>query len=189
MKKEKKNQEHIPPAILRPYILLSKTDSVFSSSKQLLQTKKKRKKREREGERGQWKIYMVACCLRCQLAIVVDMNRCTSSPSHLCAFKPCQFSGTSTSLFGFGFGFGFEFQRKERFKRRLKFVLSAELSKPFALSFGLDSQVTPTYSSLYSLSFIFSSVIWNGGVCWITDLVTERLDDDHLFFGSRLRLR
>lgn len=51
MKKEKKNQEHIPPAILRPYILLSKTDSVFSSSKQLLQTKKKRKKREREGVR------------------------------------------------------------------------------------------------------------------------------------------
>lgn len=88
---------------------------------------------------------MVACCLRCQLAIVVDMNRCTSSPSHLCAFKPCQFSGTSTSLFGFGFGF--EFQRKERFKRRLKFVLGAELSKPFALSFGLDSQTFQPHDS------------------------------------------
>ncbi|KAM1022888.1 hypothetical protein ACFX2I_043744 [Malus domestica] len=76
----------------------------------------------------------------CQLAIVVvDMNRCASSPPPLCVFTPCQFFGSSTTAVKF-FRFEFEFQRKERFRRRLKFVVSAELSKPFALSFGLDSQ-------------------------------------------------
>lgn len=76
----------------------------------------------------------------CQVAIAVDMSRCGASPSNLCPLKPCQLSGCTTQLFGFGFGFGL--QKKERFKRRLKFVISAELSKPFPLSFGLDSQAS-----------------------------------------------
>ncbi|PRQ26629.1 putative NAD(+) kinase [Rosa chinensis] len=76
---------------------------------------------------------MVACCLMCQVAIAVDMSRCAASPPNLC---PLQFSGSPAKLFGFGF----DIQKKDRLKRRLKFVVSAELSKPFSLSFGLDSQ-------------------------------------------------
>ncbi|KAF3447038.1 hypothetical protein FNV43_RR12218 [Rhamnella rubrinervis] len=63
------------------------------------------------------------------------------STSYLCPFKriTTQFLGSTNPL---GFGFRFEFQRKERFRRRLKFVVSAELSKLFALSFGLDFQTS-----------------------------------------------
>ncbi|KAF4372942.1 hypothetical protein G4B88_018107 [Cannabis sativa] len=88
---------------------------------------------------------VAACCLVCHLAVVVDMNRCRSatgvsspSSSHLCPFKTTQFIASPRVV---GFGFRFEFRRKERFQRRLKFVVSAELSKSFSLSLGLDSQV------------------------------------------------
>ncbi|KAJ6920111.1 NAD kinase 2 [Populus alba x Populus x berolinensis] len=37
-------------------------------------------------------------------------------------------------------GCGFELQRKERLKRKLKFVVSAELSKSFSVNLGLDSK-------------------------------------------------
>ncbi|KAF2296684.1 hypothetical protein GH714_001214 [Hevea brasiliensis] len=39
-----------------------------------------------------------------------------------------------------GFGYGVELQRKERLKRKHKFVVSADLSRAFSLSMGLDSQ-------------------------------------------------
>ncbi|PON91552.1 NAD kinase [Trema orientale] len=88
---------------------------------------------------------VAACCLVCHLAVVVDMNRCRSaagvsspSASHLCP----QFSGSSRVV---GFGFRFGFGRKERFQRRLKLVVSAELSKSFSLSSGLDSQALQSH--------------------------------------------
>lgn len=40
------------------------------------------------------------------------------------------------------FGLGFKLQRKYGFKRKIKFVVSAELSRSFSLSLGLDSQVS-----------------------------------------------
>lgn len=40
------------------------------------------------------------------------------------------------------FGFGFKLQRKDGFKRKIKFVVSAELSKSFSLNLGLDFQVS-----------------------------------------------
>lgn len=77
----------------------------------------------------------------CQVAIAVDMSRCAAPPPNLCSLKPPQFSGCPAKLFGFGFGF--DIHRKHRLKRRLKFVVAAELSKPFSsLSFGFDSQVS-----------------------------------------------
>ena len=102
----------------------------------------------------------MACCLVCHLAVVVDMNRCrwatgvsssSASPSHLCHFKPTHFSA-SPRVVGFGFGFGF--RPKERFQRRVKFVVNAELSKSFSLSFGLDSQVTHFLNLLLAVYFL-----------------------------------
>jgi hypothetical protein len=64
-----------------------------------------------------------------------------SSPmaSQFCPSKPSQFLGGTTKLYGFVF----ELQRKNNWlKRRLKFVVSAELSKAFSISFGLDSQAS-----------------------------------------------
>ncbi|XP_024020712.1 NAD kinase 2, chloroplastic isoform X2 [Morus notabilis] len=95
---------------------------------------------------------VVACCLVCHLAVVVDMNRCapatgiplssslssssSSSSSLSSAFKPSfQFSAIPRLV-----GFGFRLEFRQRFRRRLNFVVSAELSKSFSLSFGLDSQ-------------------------------------------------
>ncbi|KAF5444689.1 hypothetical protein F2P56_033804 [Juglans regia] len=105
---------------------------------------------------------MVACRFLCHMAIaVVDMN-CSSpasgrsSPSssvasHFCCSKPFQFSVGSTKLYGF------ELQRKkDLLKRRLKFVVSAELSKPFSLSFSLDSQTFQSHDP--------SQVPWIGPV-------------------------
>ncbi|XP_040997571.1 NAD kinase 2, chloroplastic-like isoform X1 [Juglans microcarpa x Juglans regia] len=63
-------------------------------------------------------------------------SRSSSLGSHFCPSKTSQFSVGSLKLCGFGF----ELKRKDLLKRRLKFVVSAELSKPFSLSFGLDSQ-------------------------------------------------
>lgn len=100
---------------------------------------------------------MVACFYLCRVAVaVVDMN--TSSPatgisssssssssasalaSQFWVSKPSQFYGTKL------YGIGLELQRKkDRLKRRLKFVVTAEHSKPFSLSFGLDSQTLQSY--------------------------------------------
>ncbi|KAH7524560.1 hypothetical protein FEM48_Zijuj06G0132300 [Ziziphus jujuba var. spinosa] len=66
----------------------------------------------------------------------------SSSPSpsryHLCPYKATSQLAWSSNQFGFGFRS--EFQRNERFKKRLKFVVSAEFSRSLAPSFGLDSQ-------------------------------------------------
>ncbi|KAL5559679.1 hypothetical protein UlMin_035890 [Ulmus minor] len=85
---------------------------------------------------------VVACFVTCYLAVAVDMNRYHSAggipSSHLCRSKLSQLSATSAGLFGFRFRF--ELQKKELCRRRLKFIVSAELSKSFSPSFGLDSQ-------------------------------------------------
>ncbi|KAK2976152.1 hypothetical protein RJ640_012362 [Escallonia rubra] len=65
------------------------------------------------------------------------MNRYViSGPTHLCSFNFHRFRDTKI------YGFGFVLQRKDRpfERRRVKFVLSAELSKPFSVNLGLDSQ-------------------------------------------------
>ncbi|XP_050363244.1 NAD kinase 2, chloroplastic [Argentina anserina] len=80
---------------------------------------------------------MVACCLMCQVAVAVDMSRCAAPPPHLCPLKPPHLSASSAKPFGFSIH-----RNHHRLKRRLKFVVSAELSKPFSLSFGLDSQAS-----------------------------------------------
>lgn len=60
----------------------------------------------------------------------------TTGVSNLTPYKlpPFFTSRSAVKLFGFGS------QRKAHLRRRLKLVVSAELSKPFSLSFGLDSQ-------------------------------------------------
>ncbi|CBI18969.3 unnamed protein product, partial [Vitis vinifera] len=82
---------------------------------------------------------MVACGFWVCRVVVVDMNPSYSSTtgvSNLTPYKlpPFFTSRSAVKLFGFGS------QRKSHLRRRLKLVVSAELSKPFSLSFGLDSQ-------------------------------------------------
>ncbi|RVX15804.1 NAD kinase 2, chloroplastic [Vitis vinifera] len=82
---------------------------------------------------------MVACGFWVCRVVVVDMNPSYSSTtgvSNLTPYKlpPFFTSRSAVKLFGFGS------QRKAHLRRRLKLVVSAELSKPFSLSFGLDSQ-------------------------------------------------
>ncbi|KAL6208329.1 hypothetical protein ACLB2K_019280 [Fragaria x ananassa] len=84
-----------------------------------------------------------------QVAIAVDMSRCATPPPNLCSLKPPQLSGCPAKLFGLGFGF--DIHRKHRLKRRLKFVVDAELSKPFSLSFGFDSQASQPHDPSPSL--------------------------------------
>ncbi|KAI9113089.1 hypothetical protein K1719_015614 [Acacia pycnantha] len=97
---------------------------------------------------------MLACLCTCHMAFSVDMSLPTSpairvlSPSCLCFFKPSSSSGNGR-VFGFGLGLGLEWQRKKgRLRRRLKFVVNAELSKSFSLNFGLDSQNANSFQSL-----------------------------------------
>ncbi|KAJ4700756.1 NAD kinase 2, chloroplastic-like protein [Melia azedarach] len=53
-------------------------------------------------------------------------------------FCPYKVQNNETKLFGFGFGFKLH---KECVRRRVKFVVSAELSKSFSVNLGLDSQI------------------------------------------------
>ncbi|KAK9271470.1 hypothetical protein L1049_027061 [Liquidambar formosana] len=79
---------------------------------------------------------MVACCL-CNslppysscLYAVIDMNRSLATgTTHLCPSRISQFRGNRvTRLYGFG-------------RQRIKFVVSAEISKPVYVNIGLDSQ-------------------------------------------------
>lgn len=95
---------------------------------------------------------VAACCLVCHVAVIVDMNRWSSpaagppSPAifHLGSLKPPQTQLSACPRL-VGLGFRFELRRKERSRRRLRFVVSADLSKSFSLSFGLDSQVADCF--------------------------------------------
>jgi hypothetical protein len=110
---------------------------------------------------------MVACCFLCHVAVAVVEMSCSSPAtrissssasvaSQFCPSKPSQFSGGTTKLYGFGF----ELQRKKNWlKRRLKFVVNAELSKAFSIGFGLDSQVK--CSHCHSSRFSFFLDIFN----------------------------
>ncbi|KAJ7959176.1 NAD kinase 2 chloroplastic-like [Quillaja saponaria] len=92
---------------------------------------------------------MVACFYNCHQSFIVNMNRSSLAttglfpPSCFCFFKRPHPIGNG-KLFGvefeFGFGFGFVWQRKGRLRKQVKLVVSAELSKPFSLNFGLDYQ-------------------------------------------------
>ncbi|KAI4307232.1 hypothetical protein L6164_030441 [Bauhinia variegata] len=97
---------------------------------------------------------MVACLFtcRCHMAFSVDLSLSSPpaagvfSPSYICFFKPPPSFGNG-KLFGFGLGFGYELQRKGKLRRKLKFVISADLSKSFSLNFGLDSQSLNSFES------------------------------------------
>ncbi|KAJ1378074.1 Protein-tyrosine phosphatase-like [Sesbania bispinosa] len=79
------------------------------------------------------------------MAFSVDMTG-VLTPSYLCFFKPPP-SLSNARVLGLGLGLGFEFQRKgRRLPRHLKFVIGAQLSKSFSLSFGLDSPVSNSNS-------------------------------------------
>lgn len=114
---------------------------------------------------------VTAYCVVCQLAaagIVFTSNRryipangisSPSSSSPLCHLKLSQ-SQLSASPRLVSFNFRLELRRKgyELSQRRHKFVVSAELSKPFSLSFGLDYQVGEvSFDRSLFISFYLSS--------------------------------
>ncbi|KAM4077111.1 hypothetical protein ACJW30_12G114600 [Castanea mollissima] len=107
---------------------------------------------------------MVACCYLCRVAIAaVDKNisaPATGMSSSSSAIVSSQFwvSNSKPSQFwGGGGGTKLESQsKKDRLKRKLKLVATAELSKSSSLSFGLDSQTLQSYDS--------SPVPWVGPV-------------------------
>ncbi|KAL7176355.1 hypothetical protein ACSBR2_029818 [Camellia fascicularis] len=69
----------------------------------------------------------------------IDTGAATTTTTHLCPLSFHQFSRATQIS---GLGFGFSLQRKERFfeRRHLRFVVSAELTKPFSVNIGLDSK-------------------------------------------------
>ncbi|KAH9691340.1 NAD kinase 2 [Citrus sinensis] len=70
--------------------------------------------------------------------LLVDMQRLSSPATGiLCSSK---LHNNETKLWGFGFRFKLQ-RRNESVRRRVKLVVSAELSKSFSLNLGLDSQV------------------------------------------------
>ncbi|CAK7346915.1 unnamed protein product [Dovyalis caffra] len=83
--------------------------------------------------------------------VSVIMNR-LSPVTGILTSCPCSFklNNRDSKLFGFGFGL----QRKERLKRKLKFVVSAELSKSFSVNLGLDSKKIGQSHDLSQLSWI-----------------------------------
>lgn len=77
---------------------------------------------------------------------------------------PCLFSNSSSFFTNnrfLGLGLGFEYQRKGRriLRRHVKFVISAQLSKSFSFTFGLDS---PNLNSFQSHDL--SKLSWRGPV-------------------------
>lgn len=103
---------------------------------------------------------MVACCYLCRVAIaVVDMNisaPATGMSSSSSAIVSSQFwvSNSKPSQFWGGGSTKLELQsKKDRLKRKLKLVVTAELSKSSSLSFGLDSQVTCSHCNSFNLNF------------------------------------
>ncbi|KAG6735934.1 hypothetical protein POTOM_061383 [Populus tomentosa] len=74
----------------------------------------------------------------CLFHVSIIMNR-LSPVTGILTSCPCSFKlhNRDSKLVGCGF----ELQRKERLKRKLKFVVSAELSKSFSVNLGLDSKI------------------------------------------------
>lgn len=88
----------------------------------------------------------------CAMWLLVDMQRLSSPATGiLCSSK---LHNNETKLWGFGFRFKLQ-RRNESVRRRVKLVVSAELSKSFSLNLGLDSQV----SFCHCFFFIFI-LIW-----------------------------
>ncbi|XP_057442671.1 NAD kinase 2, chloroplastic-like [Lotus japonicus] len=86
---------------------------------------------------------MVACVDMAFSDVVLPPSSC------LCFFKPPPPSSsqlTNARIMGFGFEFHRNGRRKLR-RKHLKFVITAQLSNSFSLSFGLDS---PSFNSLQS---------------------------------------
>ncbi|KDP32857.1 hypothetical protein JCGZ_12149 [Jatropha curcas] len=80
---------------------------------------------------------MVACLFFCHVSFVAmnQLSPVTGVLPCLCSYKlnrDAKFVGS---------GFGFELQVKDRFKRKLKFVVNAELSRAFSVNFDWDSQI------------------------------------------------
>ncbi|XP_034889032.1 NAD kinase 2, chloroplastic isoform X1 [Populus alba] len=73
----------------------------------------------------------------CLFHVSIIMNR-LSPVTGILTSCPCSFKlhNRDSKLVGCGF----DLQRKERLKRKLKFVVSAELSKSFSVNLGLDSK-------------------------------------------------
>ncbi|XP_011002430.1 PREDICTED: NAD kinase 2, chloroplastic-like isoform X3 [Populus euphratica] len=73
----------------------------------------------------------------CLFHVSIIMNR-LSPVTGILTSCPCSFKlhNRDSKLVGCGF----YLQRKERFKRKLKFVVSAELSRSFSVNLGLDSK-------------------------------------------------
>ncbi|PSS19896.1 NAD kinase [Actinidia chinensis var. chinensis] len=76
----------------------------------------------------------MACRCLCHL-FIGDMNLSVATTTHICSLKFQQLIGAN-KVSGFGL------QRNQRFfeRRRVRFVVSAELSKHFSADFGLDSK-------------------------------------------------
>ncbi|KAJ6997938.1 NAD kinase 2, chloroplastic isoform X2 [Populus alba] len=74
----------------------------------------------------------------CLFHVSIIMNR-LSPVTGILTSCPCSFKlhNRDSKLVGCGF----DLQRKERLKRKLKFVVSAELSKSFSVNLGLDSKI------------------------------------------------
>ncbi|XP_065881049.1 NAD kinase 2, chloroplastic [Euphorbia lathyris] len=86
---------------------------------------------------------MVACLFFCP---VIDMNRL----SPVTGILPCLCSYELNRETGkLGFGYGLQLGRKERLKKKkIKFVVSADLSSAFSLNLGLDSQSFQSHDPL-----------------------------------------
>ncbi|XP_045808035.1 NAD kinase 2, chloroplastic-like [Trifolium pratense] len=97
---------------------------------------------------------MVACIDMTFSVIVSSSYPCFSKPASL-------LSNTRILGLGPGLGLGFEFQKNGRriLRRQLKFVISAQLSKSFSFTFGLDS---PNLNSFQSHDL--SKLSWRGPV-------------------------
>jgi hypothetical protein len=106
----------------------------------------------RKNKNNQRFTHMVLCLFH----VPVIMNRLSPVTGILsscsCSFK---LNNRDTKLVGFGF----ELQRKERLKRKLKFVVSAELSKSFSVNLGLDSKVT-LFLTLWILLDLFVYLVY-----------------------------
>lgn len=88
----------------------------------------------------------------CAMWLLVDMQRLSSPATGiLCSSK---LHNNDTKLWGFGFRF--KLQRKNEWvRRRVKLVVSAELSKSFSLNLGLDSQVSFWHCFFFSSGYLF----------------------------------
>lgn len=116
----------------------------------------------------------------CAMWLLVDMQRLSSPATGiLCSSK---LHNNDTKLWGFGFRF--KLQRKNEWvRRRVKLVVSAELSKSFSLNLGLDSQVSFWHCFFFHLDtylgffFVFDLLV---NVFWFCILVFDEMTQKEL---------